>query len=727
MNLDKIRIENYKSFGNTTSEIDLSFIGKKLLIGKNGVGKTSIFEALVWGIYGKTELKADNVVNKFTKANCKVEVFFETAGKNYVITRYRKHNVHGNNIYLFEDGENITPRTATDTQFLIEEIIGIDYRALISSVVLSSETYRNFLRETNSVRLSIFDSVFSLKEIMDYSKITKNKIKEIRKKNTSLENNLATINGSISSLVSGLKSYKESHEEKINNIKNTINKLKKELEEKNEYLNEVSSVNVDEEKTKLLENDKSIQRKIFLEEKLSEIGNINSISLEIKNIELNLDKLNNELKKLEEIDVEKEKEEVLRYDKLKIALDKVNKILDGERSKLSSLEADRVRNDKLVFETEEKLNQLTKKLEKGKESKNICPVCESIIAEGKYKEIIKKDEEEYFNTFEYLGEIKRQDEYFDLEISKVQDTISKIEKKVPKINEPKYTLVYLTEVSSEISKAKYKIENLEKQKDTLEKDYNDKSIRKESIEKEIGELPFISSTFSSVSELDEISSKISNAKLEIRVLEEKINQNEEQIRGGIDKKYVTSVANSINAKKEEKAGIDKSIEENLEDLKYFTALEDVFSNGDEGFKKYFIENSIDIFNENINMYLPFFFEDDIKIIFDKNLSEEIEFKGLPTEWNELSSGQKTRAELAVVFSLFMMVRVLFGSGTNLLVLDEIIDQNLDSDGVNSVVNILNNIANDSAVFIVSHRDDYKERFEDILKVELDGNGFTKVS
>ena len=127
------------------------------------------------------------------------------------------------------------------------------------------------------------------------------------------------------------------------------------------------------------------------------------------------------------------------------------------------------------------------------------------------------------------------------------------------------------------------------------------------------------------------------------------------------------------------------------------------------------------------MYLPFFFDDDISITFDKNLNEKIEFRSLPTEWNELSSGQKTRAELAVVFSLYMMVRALFGSGTNLLVLDEIIDQNLDLDGVNSVVNVLNNIASDGAVFIVSHRDDYKERFEDVLKVEIDGNGFTKVS
>jgi DNA repair exonuclease SbcCD ATPase subunit len=60
------------------------------------------------------------------------------------------------------------------------------------------------------------------------------------------------------------------------------------------------------------------------------------------------------------------------------------------------------------------------------------------------------------------------------------------------------------------------------------------------------------------------------------------------------------------------------------------------------------------------------------------------------------------------------------------VFDEILDMNLDDDGVNSVVNILNNIANDSSVFIVSHKEEYKEKFSDVLKVYMDGNGFTKI-
>jgi exonuclease SbcC len=727
VNLNKILIENFKSFGNSTTEIDLSFTGKKLLVGKNGTGKTSIFDALVWGIYGKTELKADNVVNKFTKNNCKVEVFFENSGKNYVITRYRKHNVHGNSVYLFENGENITPRTASDTQFLIEEIIGIDYRALTSSVVLSSETYRNFLRETNSVRLSIFDSVFSLKEIMDYGKITKNRIKEIRGNNLSIENSIASINGSMSSLIDGLKSYKESADSKVKSLESEILKLETVIEKNKESLDEISIINIAEERKKISDNENIIQKKTFLLDRLKEFSGLENISKRISEAEKEIEKLESELLVYEKIDVEKEKAVIEKYDRLKSTIDKAEKILAKEKEERDKLQADREKNWIWIDKVAGDLKVLEDKLEKLKKSENICQECGSIIGEKKFKEIFDKTEDDFFNTLKYLSEIRLSDEYFDTEIAQIDERIEKIESKIPKLDVPKYNIMYLSEIATNISKNKYRIDGLVKQKESDIIDYNDKLEKVRVIKEELASLPEIKSVVASIEELNAIGTRIESLNLDIKIAESKIEQNKKSIENSIDKKYVDSVASAIKKKKEEKDGLSESLNKNNVDLKYFLALEEVFSNGDEGFKKYFIENSIDLFNENINLYLPFFFEDDIEITFDKNLSETIKFKGLDAEWNELSSGQKTRAELAVVFSLFMMVRALFGSGTNLLVLDEIIDQNLDSEGVNSVVNILNNLAGDSAVFIVSHRDDYKERFDDILKVELDGNGFTKVS
>lgn len=133
-----------------------------------------------------------------------------------------------------------------------------------------------------------------------------------------------------------------------------------------------------------------------------------------------------------------------------------------------------------------------------------------------------------------------------------------------------------------------------------------------------------------------------------------------------------------------------------------------------------------MFNEKINTFLPFFFDDEIEILFDKNLDDTITFRGKETDFEELSSGEKTRAELCVIFSLYFMVQSLFGCGTNFLAVDELLDRGLDEKGIRAAKAILDDISKDASVFVVTHRDDLKELFSSILTVYKDGDGFTKI-
>jgi DNA repair exonuclease SbcCD ATPase subunit len=93
-------------------------------------------------------------------------------------------------------------------------------------------------------------------------------------------------------------------------------------------------------------------------------------------------------------------------------------------------------------------------------------------------------------------------------------------------------------------------------------------------------------------------------------------------------------------------------------------------------------------------------------------------EGKEVDFEEFSSGQKARLEMAVAFSLFYMARVFFSSGLNFLVFDEILDMNLDSSGVDSVLDILEGIAKDSSVFLVTHKSELKDRFDNYIEVKL---------
>jgi DNA repair exonuclease SbcCD ATPase subunit len=164
MNLQYVKLKNFKSYPDAETEFDLSFDGIKLVVGENGDGKTTFIDAIIWGIYGKNQDDADGIVNRKTKKNCKVEVGFKVGSNQYSIVRYRKHDTNGNKLLFFKGAKNISQRTTGATQELIDEVIEIQYNTMISSVILSSELYKSFLRSSRADRLKTFESILSMRD-----------------------------------------------------------------------------------------------------------------------------------------------------------------------------------------------------------------------------------------------------------------------------------------------------------------------------------------------------------------------------------------------------------------------------------------------------------------------------------------------------------------------------------------------------------------------------------
>lgn len=723
MNFKSVEVENFKSFGQVPVKVNLAFKGKKLLVGKNGIGKTSLFDAIVWCIYGKTDLRADNVVNKIIKKDCKVEVCFENNQHEYVITRYRKHHEHGNNAYLFEDGVNITLKGALENQEKIIEIINIDYKALCSSVILSSETYNQFLREKNAARLAIFESLFSLKEINDYSTITRKKIKEIQADNVKISNETSSLNGSVESMLDTLKNYNNSFKEKTKKAEQKVIEVDAEIKEKKGNIASLEKLDVVAERTNLTNLQEIARTKGYLEEQISalvrpEIKDITDLEKIIESTEDRIQ--NNKL-----IDVQKEIALIDKTEKTKELINKLQVFLTKEENAYKSLEKEYNSILKSMEVEKSKLFVEEQKLKDSESNRDVCPYCGSVIGGDKFEELLSIQKNEIniikFNLTDFSAK-----EFTTLEKMETHKaSIDKITKAIPELPKLKYTRTFLMDVSSSLAKDEAKLYTMNDKKVRLESQLMEYNTKFTELNKQLELLPKIEIRFT-IEQLDKVSKTINDLNSDIKVLESQKKHYEEESKSGIDKVYVAGIAKSVREKKSLIEGLEKQTTDNELNIVYLQSLYEVFSNGEGGFKKYFIENSIDMFNDKINMYLPFFFTDDMVVTFDKNLQETIIFKGMEAEFNELSSGQKTRCELAVIFSLYMMVRALFGSGTNLLVFDEILDRNLDDDGVNSVINVINNVSKDSAVFIVSHKEEYKDKIPEIIKVELDGNGFTKI-
>jgi len=135
---------------------------------------------------------------------------------------------------------------------------------------------------------------------------------------------------------------------------------------------------------------------------------------------------------------------------------------------------------------------------------------------------------------------------------------------------------------------------------------------------------------------------------------------------------------------------------------------------------------VSIFNDRVNFYLPFFFDEQVNVTFDKDLNEVIKIDNEEVSFPSFSSGQKTRFDVAISFALFMMVKMFFSTVINLLVFDEILDRNLDKKGFNSVYEIVDNLGANNTVFVVSHQEVYKEKFGHHITIKRDNKGFSYI-
>lgn len=116
--------------------------------GSNGAGKSSIIEALLWGLYGRTVrgYSADEVVNVRANHNCLVQIDFSIEDVEYRIIRYRKHELYNNRTRLFRNDEEQSQETLKDNQAAIERIVGIDFQAFINYIVFGQGESRKILR-----------------------------------------------------------------------------------------------------------------------------------------------------------------------------------------------------------------------------------------------------------------------------------------------------------------------------------------------------------------------------------------------------------------------------------------------------------------------------------------------------------------------------------------------------------------------------------------------------
>ena len=139
---------------------------------------------------------------------------------------------------------------------------------------------------------------------------------------------------------------------------------------------------------------------------------------------------------------------------------------------------------------------------------------------------------------------------------------------------------------------------------------------------------------------------------------------------------------------------------------------------DGGIKAKIIKQYIPIINSMINNYLDqmeFF----CQFTMDETFEEKIKSRYRDDfSFESFSEGEKMRLNLAILFTWRELAKMRNSAATNLLILDEIMDSSLDSNGTDEFIKIIHTLTKNNNVFVISHKtDQILDRFDGVIRFE----------
>ncbi|UYP00594.1 AAA family ATPase [Oceanotoga sp. DSM 15011] len=391
-----------KAFGPFLEEQNIDFLklqkeGLFLITGPTGAGKTTIFDAICFALYGIGSMGERGNLNSrsdFADEETDTKIEFEFMLKEKLVKIKRNPSY----IRKRKRGEGITEQKADaslkvyENEKLIiqengyiqvtkkvEEILNLNYEQFRQIMMIPQGEFRTFLTADSNQRADIFKKIFNIKI---YEKF-EDKIDENYKKiSAELEKNKLKIKTISEKVQINTKEYTELIKNDYINTEDIKIQIEKEIKK------------IEEEKQKtILEKNKKQKEQKENNQRYEQIKNTNELIAKKENIELEIKELLNKEKYIKEI--EKILEKIKKAEKI-VPYEKKYEEQISERS-----------------EKQEKINSEEKELRENIEKQSI--ISENLLKiEKEYQKIsaIKKSNEELEENIKKIQILKEKEEFY---------------------------------------------------------------------------------------------------------------------------------------------------------------------------------------------------------------------------------------------------------------------------------------------------------------------------
>ena len=411
MILTKLKLENFKKYSSLEISFDLGLIG---IIGKNGSGKSTIFEAILFALYGELKNKGDKEVVRNANASEKdvvsVELDFELDNSEYKIIREFRGKTLSANAKLYKNTELITSGAKEvttsivnltkmskdafmhtlfasqkeltslsnskpeDRKKMIRKLLGLEKIDFVEKELI--EKSRELKREIDAfkeVLLSSEDISIKKENIKEQSTQKELIQKDIEKRTLVLEKfkfEEITIKQELE-LYTKTKEQKQNLKARCELLKNSINSYQINQEK---LQNELNILNTKQEELKGLQSIK--QEYISLHDKLKEQEELKEYSLKKEGLVLEQKELREQYTKAKD-SIKVLEFETKEHNELTQKEKELEKSIESYNQELSKKELEERRVIQEIAGEEKLISDITKKIENitnlGRESN--CPTC----------------------------------------------------------------------------------------------------------------------------------------------------------------------------------------------------------------------------------------------------------------------------------------------------------------------------------------------------------------
>ena len=252
-----LRYKNFLSSGNTFTDVDFTRAKSTLVVGHNGAGKSTMLDALSFGLFGKPHRKISKaqLVNSINQKQAMVEVDFTIGQSYFKLVRGIKPNI----FEIWKDNKMINQSShATEYQKILEQnILKLNHKSFHQVVVLGSSSFIPFMQLNAGHRRDVIEDLLDINIFSKMNVILKEKNSTLKDKSQSINSNIELCKTKIEQQskyirdIAALTSEnKKKYEKQIQSAELKIQKLQDHNNELSNELETVGDIDLTELQTK---------------------------------------------------------------------------------------------------------------------------------------------------------------------------------------------------------------------------------------------------------------------------------------------------------------------------------------------------------------------------------------------------------------------------------------------------------------------------------------------